>query len=387
MIKLGLIGDGIDPRLLEAYPLQIGQTIWAGEAGSDGGTFAEHTTRAVSILLQSMSSYNDVECFVAKVPLFPPEDAMKALCKALGWMAEEVQPDFVHIGFCSTEGKYQKKLAEWLTRLAAQGCQIICPAGVPPAFPASLDQVVAVADRGFIDAGFGFSKPDIIIEERFTPVFDGQWMLQGVTNEIASAMVLSQMVGERIEPNTTLLENPVQLPPLDQLRQPDVFSGEGEGDQFSMATPTFFEKAKWFIKSLISRLITPTGKVPAYIKQIRKVSCNGGMGITAPCQFRVESKKNKGSFVCGACGCGDKQSVFVSGHVPGFEKLDYPYVSCPASMPGFSNYLSSEEEVRPDRRKQSIEAKFGPEMLARAQKKQGLLSEKLEKRLGWLERL
>ena len=45
------------------------------------------------------------------------------------------------------------------------------------------------------------------------------------------------------------------------------------------------------------------------------------------------------------------EDVFVAGDLPGFEKLDFPYVVCPASMPGFSNYLPSKYESSPDSRK------------------------------------
>lgn len=409
MIKVGLIGDSIDKNLTRQYPLFLNKFVSIDEKGRPGPEIqgdqlkawliaeitsanegdAESNAATMSIILQSMGSYQDVSFSVAQVPMFPlfsPESTMVALTMALQWMAEVVKPDFVHIGFSSPEGKYQKQQNEWVEKLHQQGCKIICPTGIPPAFPALLNHVVSVADRGFIEAGFAFSNPSVVVEENELSVYrQGEWVKQNVSNETASAWVLGNLIKKEIALSVPNPGNPVQLPNLHELSFP-AFDQEGENAEvYTPQKPGLLVRIKWYFKSLLSRLITPTGKVPSSIKTIRKVSCNGD-GITiAACEFRIQSKKLAGAYVCGACGCGDSQGVFVDGDVPKFEKLDYPYISCPASMPGFSNYLAPDVEWNPSKRKIAIEAKFSKEVIERGQQTQEELSKRLDKRLGWLD--
>lgn len=406
MMKVGLIGEGIDKNIFRLYPLNLrkvrliegsdsqstlyGQLLadWVQRDEShDDEVSTEVNAAVLSQLLQRLQSYDDISLSIARVPVFPPESAMLCLAEALEWMTYEVQPDFLHIGFSSPEGKYQKLQNGWLNKLNERGCTVVCPVGIPPAFPASLNHVISVADRGFIDAGFELSDPTTVIEETETVVcLNGAWVKQAISNEVASAIVFSQLVRDelaRIPPRTA---NLVELPRLNDIDWPDFEVSKGEAESGMLTRPNLLQKGRWFLKSLLSRMITPTGKVPAFVKEARRVSCNGDGKVIKPCDFRKASR-TEGAFVCGACGCGDRESVFVDGPVPRFEKLDYPYVSCPASMPGFSNYLSSTEESQPSERKQAIEAKFGDETLKKAKEVQERIRQRLDKRLGWLDKL
>lgn len=407
MIKVGLVGEGIDKSILRQYPILLEKAVFINVKGhieaviqgqvlrewlakdtpADQETGFQTNTATISLLLQAINAYDDVSLVLSQVPVFPPETGMLALSALLEYMAVEVKPDFLHIGFSSPEGKYQKQQHKWLEELYGQGCKVICPTGIPPAFPASLNHVTSVADQGFIEAGFGFSNPDVIIDQNEVGVYaDGAWVKQHVSNEVASALVLSNLIRERLALSEPKTDNLVQLPDLEDLDFP-VFEHQGaDAESYIPPRPGLFQKAKFFTKSLLSRVITPTGKVPAFVKEIRQVSCNGDNGAIKPCDFRVRSKTAEGAFVCGACGCGDRESVFVGGPVPKFEKLDYPYISCPASMPGFSNYLSSADESNPSERKVAIETKFGQEAIAKGQQAQKRLTDRLDRRLSWLDR-
>ena len=405
MLKVALIGEGIERTFLEQYPVKVECFVAVASNGElQGGlgrelldTWFEQPvrpgldagfdglTQVISQVLQSMNDYEEVGFYLVDIPTYPNEDAMQALTIALQWLAEKVNPDFVHIGFSNQEGRYQKEQNAWLQRLHQQGAKVLCPSGVPPAFPASLEHVLSVADRGFIDAGFDMSNPSLIVEENSVAMFsEGEWLRQQITNETASAYGLSQMIGEKLGKNEAV-DNPVILPDLEALEFEPFDLSQFEPEAYKPVKPGFWDKVKSYFKSLMSRLIVPMGKVPASIKRTRKVSCNGDGFKIPPCSFRVPSTKQPRSFVCGACGCGDREGVLVDGNVPKFEKLDYPYVSCPASMPGFSNYLPAKDEDKPNPRKVAIEKKFGREALNKEQGVQARLNQKLEKRMTWID--
>jgi len=408
MIKIGLIGDGIDRYLFQKYPLEINLLLLVDENGnpkaqfhkeqllewinqevdSDADSLATMNTKVISILLQGLNTYDDVQLYVAQIPTYPPESSMAALATGLQWMSEEIQPDFIHIGFSTQEGKYQKVQTEWLNKLHKQGCKVISPAGIPPAFPASLDHVLSVADRGFINAGFAASNPDIIIEEQQVVSYEnGEWAKQDLLNETASALALSRMIRDHLSDSDNNTGSKIVLPDFNQLSTPQTEKPESAQESFDITKPSFGHKVGNYFKSRLSRIIVPTGKVPKSIKETRKVSCNGDDAAIGPCQFRVESKKQVGAFICGACGCGDGKDVLVKGEVPDYEKLDYPYVQCPASMPGFSNYLPSKDESNPDERKLTIEQKYGEARLQEQTEVQMQIDKKLKKRLSWLDRI
>lgn len=142
-----------------------------------------------------------------------------------------------------------------------------------------------------------------------------------------------------------------------------------------MSRSTWFEKAKSFTKSMLSRglgLIEHSRRASSEIKAIRQVSCNGQEERFPPCEHRQPSQNHPGSYICGACGCGDRQAVLIGGRVPAYSKLDYPYLSCPIYMPGFSNYVPSGQDEESNERKVHLELKYGVERLnaiARGQKR------------------
>lgn len=89
-------------------------------------------------------------------------------------------------------------------------------------------------------------------------------------------------------------------------------------------------------------------------KQLRVLSCFGNDEIPK-CPHLKESQ-NGTSHHCGACGCGDKPFTQLLINGEKYSKLDYPYLKCPISMPGFSNYSpASPKEVAENTRKAKIE--------------------------------
>jgi hypothetical protein len=44
------------------------------------------------------------------------------------------------------------------------------------------------------------------------------------------------------------------------------------------------------------------------------------------------------AIIVAACGCGDKPHTQLLINGKAYSKLDYPYLACPLTMPGFSNY-------------------------------------------------
>lgn len=120
-----------------------------------------------------------------------------------------------------------------------------------------------------------------------------------------------------------------------------------------------FEKAKTFMDSMASRGFK-NAKIHKEVKDVREISCHGleTAGID-PCPSRMESKKYRGSFYCGACNCGDFQHTQLKNlNESHYSKLDYPRVQCPLHMPGFTNYIQSTEDEKNDR-KGLIEMTFG----------------------------
>lgn len=87
-------------------------------------------------------------------------------------------------------------------------------------------------------------------------------------------------------------------------------------------------------------------KVQKPIKQLRVLSCFGNQaqgGVLPPCEYLKESS-TPGKFYCGGCGCGDREGTWLIADGDKYSKLDYPKLTCPLAMPGFSNYQQSKEE-------------------------------------------
>ena len=113
-----------------------------------------------------------------------------------------------------------------------------------------------------------------------------------------------------------------------------------------------------FATSLASRGLK-NKKTTEPIKKLRVLSCFGDLhvgGELPPCQHLHESK-TAGKYFCGGCGCGDKPRAWLVADGNEYSKLDYPTLSCPMQMPGFTDYSASDpdEAEEPVTRKYYIE--------------------------------
>jgi hypothetical protein len=124
-------------------------------------------------------------------------------------------------------------------------------------------------------------------------------------------------------------------------------------------------QTKSFTSSMMSRGFS-NNKVEVGVKKLRAVSCFGNedVGGNIPKCSHLMNSSTEGKFFCGACGCGDKPGTWLLSNGEKYSKLDYPKLSCPLNMPGFTNYipLSVEGNVNHDPRKGLIE-KLTPEDL------------------------
>jgi len=133
-------------------------------------------------------------------------------------------------------------------------------------------------------------------------------------------------------------------------------------DEKFVEKTSFIQKATSFGKAIVSRGIT-NKKASEDTKKLRILSCHGSEDFGLfPCSERKNSIKFKDSFYCGACGCGDKKgtqlvNILIDGKEQ-YSKLDYPVVTCPLKMPGFSNYLPTKPEISENFRKKTIESQF-----------------------------
>jgi hypothetical protein len=103
-------------------------------------------------------------------------------------------------------------------------------------------------------------------------------------------------------------------------------------------------------------------KVTIPMKQLRVLSCFGNKnqgGVLPPCEYLKDSS-TPGKHYCGGCGCGDKKGTWLVSDGDEYSKLDYPRLSCPLQMPGFSNY----EKSKPDEGNAPITRRFYIEQMA-----------------------
>jgi hypothetical protein len=128
---------------------------------------------------------------------------------------------------------------------------------------------------------------------------------------------------------------------------------------------TRVNQAKSLASAMMSRGFS-NNKVEVGVKKLRAVSCFGNedVGGNIPKCSHLMNSSTEGKFFCGACGCGDKPGTWLLSNGEKYSKLDYPKLSCPLNMPGFTNYipLSVEGNVNHDPRKGLIE-KLTPEDL------------------------
>jgi hypothetical protein len=115
----------------------------------------------------------------------------------------------------------------------------------------------------------------------------------------------------------------------------------------------FLNKCIALAMSLASRGFT-NKKAFVWEKQLRVLSCFGNSSISA-CPNLIKSKFPD-SHYCGGCGCGDTPYTQLLINGQSYSKLDYPYLSCPLKMPGFSNYEpATPKEIDDNSRKTQIE--------------------------------
>lgn len=87
-------------------------------------------------------------------------------------------------------------------------------------------------------------------------------------------------------------------------------------------------------------------KVSKATKQLRVLSCFGNKsvgGVLPPCEHLKQSSTS-GKHYCGGCGCGDRKGTWLIADGDEYSKLDYPKLSCPLQMPGFTNYTPATED-------------------------------------------
>ena len=119
-----------------------------------------------------------------------------------------------------------------------------------------------------------------------------------------------------------------------------------------------FTKVASFAKAVASRGIT-NKKTDVFTKKLRVISCFGDSCISGelpPCEH-LKNSKAAGKFYCGGCGCGDRKATWLVSDAKEYSKLDYPNLSCPLKMPGFTDYeiSSAEESISPITRRYYIE--------------------------------
>lgn len=124
-------------------------------------------------------------------------------------------------------------------------------------------------------------------------------------------------------------------------------------------------KQKMTMMQTFASAITSRGfnneKVTIPMKQLRIASCFGNQsqgGVLPPCEHLKQST-TPGKFYCGGCGCGDRKGTWLVAEGDEYSKLDYPRLSCPLQMPGFSNY----EKSKPDEANSPITRRFYIEQL------------------------
>lgn len=128
-----------------------------------------------------------------------------------------------------------------------------------------------------------------------------------------------------------------------------------------------FAKAKTYAEAVLSKGFSKK-ECSGETKVLRLFSCHGdNTDLLPPCSERKQSAKYEGSYYCGACGCGDKKgtqliNMTINGESQ-YSKLDYPKVSCPFKMPGFTDYVPSEEGVSENSRKKELEKRYGIEYI------------------------
>lgn len=161
--------------------------------------------------------------------------------------------------------------------------------------------------------------------------------------------------------------NPPQEPEL-KSEQPmsENIQQTNENIEFRKTEAEAPKQSKLTMMQSFASAITSRGfnneKVTQPIKQLRVLSCFGNQaqdGILPPCEHLKQSS-TPGKFYCGGCGCGDRKGTWLLADGDEYSKLDYPRLTCPLQMPGFSNY----EKSKPDESEMPITRRYYIEQLA-----------------------
>jgi len=100
---------------------------------------------------------------------------------------------------------------------------------------------------------------------------------------------------------------------------------------------------KKFAKSILSRGLN-NNKTDITTKQLRVISCFGNNEELPECEYLKTSVHDETKSFCGGCGCGDRKGTWLVASGNEYSKLDYPKLSCPLQMPGFTDYEESEPD-------------------------------------------
>jgi hypothetical protein len=113
-------------------------------------------------------------------------------------------------------------------------------------------------------------------------------------------------------------------------------------------------KIMMFAMSIASRG-KDNNKIGDDVKKLRYVSCFG-LDNLSPCHMLKQSSKSN-FYYCGGCGCGDHKHTWLLREPGVYSKLDYPYLTCPLKMPGFTNYdpHSPEESISRKRKVENMD--------------------------------
>ena len=123
--------------------------------------------------------------------------------------------------------------------------------------------------------------------------------------------------------------------------------------------PNKIDQIKSFAAAMVSRGLS-NNVTDIETKRLRVASCFGTESIggnIGRCPA-LNNSTTEGKHFCGACGCGDKQGTWLIPESQKYSKLDYPKLTCPLNMPGFTNYVpvTIEKTTDNDSRKKAVES-------------------------------
>ena len=131
-----------------------------------------------------------------------------------------------------------------------------------------------------------------------------------------------------------------------------------------------------YLKAKVSKGIS-NKKVDITTKDIRLLSCFGNGEDISVCPGLRPSEKSMGKFICGECGCGDGEGKYLNEDEGKYAKLDHPYLSCPRTMPGFTDYIpATDKDTLQEKRKKIIEITLGGDIVNNQKLIKPMMSEK-----------